>query len=149
MLDTDRSGDIEKHEFELYARVVMRQLEETSGNVEVEKNAGDAASETGQGTSVAPETDEDEIAFGDFQRGDGNKDSSWQLLESYWSLEEPAVRRCVHDFGAHDNKFNLVLLDKLLIDKDEDGSVAEAWRCFRELCAFASRLKVKEGEEEE
>ena len=54
------------------------------------------------------------------------------------------MRRCIHDFGGHDEKFNLVLLDKLMAEKDEDGSVEEAWRCFRELCAFASRLKAQE-----
>ena len=76
------------------------------------------------------ESDVDELAFGNL-REDGEHDASWQLLESYWSMEESAVRQCVHDFGGHDEKFNLVLLDKLMNDEDEDGSVRDAWRCFR------------------
>ena len=31
-----------------------------------------------------------------------------------------------------------MLLDQLMNDEDEDGSVRDAWRCFRELCAFAA-----------
>eukprot|EP00946_MAST-07B_sp_MAST-7B-sp1_P001587 g1587.t1 len=146
LLDIDRSGDIEQQEFELYASAVMGQLQ-----------AGQSAGATVDGKhdllptdllvdgeqerdGTSEESDLDEPAFGNFQ-DNGKHNSSWQLLESYWSMEESAVRQCVHDFGGHDEKFSLVLLDKLMNDEDEDGSVRDAWRCFRELCAFTSRLQ--------
>ena len=134
-LDTDRSGDIEKQEFELFAKLVMSQLEKAQ-NVEKSDKLQFARQD-----DVKKKTEEGDII------GLGNRalidvhDSSWQLLESYWLAEEPTIRKHVHDFGSQNEKVNLVLLDELIRERNVDASIEDAWQCFRELTAFANRLR--------
>ena len=54
-------------------------------------------------------------------------------------------RGAVADFGGHDEKFTIVLFDELMSDREE-GTLKEAWKCYKLLSAFTKRLAVKPGE---
>ncbi len=93
--------------------------------------------------------DEDEDSpFGIHRGADASSSSDlgdWALLLAYWVGEEDAVRKAVTEFGGHDEKFSIVLFDELMSDREE-GTLKEAWKCFKLLTAFAKRLAVKPGE---
>lgn len=116
LLDDDRNGWLEKNEFLGFAR----------------NNSSSDIQEIDE--SLVIEEDEDELPTHIESSGlDG-----WTLLISTWYSSEPKIRKTVQDFGGHDEKINLVLLDELVIERED---IDQAWQAFRSLSTFLERME--------
>ena len=165
----DPLEEVEKEELEAAASPEAAADKDTDGPARQEtegKNEQEQPSFEGVGTAEAEHIDapEDAKDLNDWDDEDEDEDSpfgihpgadassslssdlgDWALLLAYWVGEEDAVRTAVTDFGGHDEKFSIVLFDELISDREE-GTLKEAWKCFKLLTAFAKRLAVKPAE---
>ena len=122
-LDDDRSGYVEQQEFFNFARTLF----DDDGTLIVDQNLLDntvLVDEKPAGRHLPTHID-------------GSSLDGWELLMLTWTLDEKEIRTMVHDFGGHEEKFALVLLDELTMARE---GIDDAWKSFRSLSAFKSRM---------
>ena len=122
-LDDDRNGYVEQQEFFKFARTLF----DDDGTLIVDQNLLDntvLVDEKPAGRHLPTHID-------------GSSLDGWELLMLTWTLDEKEIRTMVHDFGGHEEKFALVLLDELTMARE---GIDDAWKSFRSLSAFKSRM---------
>jgi hypothetical protein len=128
LLDEDRSGWIEEKEFHKFAEMLLNQNGELKGINDFSED--DRLRNIVEQPSTHLSTHID----------DSNLDG-WELLLLSWKVDEDSIRQLVHDYGGHDEKLMLVLLDELT---EERVDIHDAWDAFKSLCVFKSRMNTNE-----
>ena len=121
-LDDDRSGYVEQQEFFKFARTLL----DDDGNLIVDQNLLENTVLVDEQPAVHLPT-----------HIDGSSLDGWDLLILTWTLDEKEIRTMVHDFGGMEEKCELVLLDELTMARED---IDDAWKSFRSLSAFKSRM---------
>ena len=123
LLDDDRNGWLEKHEFLNFAKKVERiNKRDNVTNMDHLLLAG-----------------EEEIADVHLPTHiEASSLDGWDLLLTTWLSSEEKIRQTVIDFGGREEKIKLVLLDELCVERED---ITSAWEAFQSLSAFLSRME--------